>query len=77
MKIFKNQTNAVKELELRKYIQLKGPFKNDVTREGREGGRVTKTVYCFHGDRGGREVWKWSLIFERSLRVTHHYLKLH
>ena len=47
MKIFKNQTNAVKELELRKYIQLKGTFKNDVTREGREGGRVTKTVMVF------------------------------
>ena len=39
--------------------------------QGREGGRSTKTVtsivsdckfYCFHGNRGGREVWKWSFL---------------
>ena len=39
--------------------------------QGREGGRSTKTVtsidsdckfYCFHGDKGGWEVWIWSFL---------------
>ena len=49
-------------------LNSKGPFKSH---QGREEGTSTKTVtsivsdckfYCFHVDRGGREVWKWSFL---------------
>ena len=48
-------------------VKIQGAVQN-WRHQRREGGRSTKTVtsivsdckfYCFHGDRGGREVWKW------------------